>query len=259
MSSLVRKSAGKGTIYLTLFIQSPVLQRLIIILLIFHTFLFVLSDVTHPTLGQVVQYIRVGLSCIFTIETALRFSILAYLNWDGDSPKPFKCKLNRWVAMVSARNIVDGVMVVLALCFNILALLIYLDVIVPDPNDITPYLAKGLCIVASTIFLMVRLLLNLSTFKRLYSLVKIFVPVLLDLTWLYLICVFSFASLGETIFVALAADKDDTPTSPSSSSSSPTPTIWDPSVDDDDENDAQCGFDTIWCSIISIFQVGTES
>eukprot|EP00116_Pleurobrachia_bachei_P003055 sb/3463317/ len=158
--------------------------------------------------------------------------------------------------MVSARNIVDGMMVVLALCFNILSLLIYLEIIVPDPNEITPYLGKGLCIVISTIFLMVRLLLNLSTFKRLYSLVKIFVPVLLDLTWLYFICVFSFASLGETIFVALATDEVKTPSSLSSSSSS---SSWVPHVDDVDENDASCGFDDILCSIISIFQVSTTS
>ena len=202
MSGLVKKSGGKFMIYLTLTIQSTALQRVVIILLFVHTLLIVIFQAGEEELAYVVQWLRVGISALFVLEVSLRFSILAYLHWEDSGRKNRTHRVMRWMKRASLMNVIDVVLVILGTTAN--GLWFYIDVsyAVPDSENtkLTPFIAKGLCVVSSTIIFILRLLVNSEEATKVYALVKLIIPVMKDLSALFVIVIYSFASFGETIF-----------------------------------------------------------
>ena len=200
MSGLVKKSGGKCMIYLTLTIQSTALQRAVIILLFLHTFLIVVFQTGQEELGMIVQWLRVGISALFVVEVFIRFSVLAYLHWEDSGRKDRTHRFMRWIKRASVMNIVDVILVVLGTVAN--ACWFYIDTSYEPPggSKLTKYIAKGLCVVSSTILFILRLLVNSKEATKMYALIKLIIPVMIDLSALFIIVIYSFASFGETIF-----------------------------------------------------------
>ena len=198
LPGLVRKCGP--LIYLTLLIQSSLVQRLVIVLLYLHTSLILVFVVGEHDLELAVQLARLGLSGLFTVEVLLRFTVLTFLHWEDTGSGPFKERLVKWASRLSRLNVVDFTLVVGGTAANFAWL--YLDSNYrPDPESkMTLFIAKGLCVVFSTILFILRLLANSEEAKKYYRLMRMILPVMFDLTFLFFISIFLFAALGETIF-----------------------------------------------------------
>ncbi|KAL5255620.1 hypothetical protein ACHWQZ_G011004 [Mnemiopsis leidyi] len=245
ISGLVKKSGGKFMIYLTLTIQSTALQRVVIILLFVHTFLIVVFQAGEEKLSYVVQWLRVGISALFVLEVSVRFSVLAYLHWEDSGRMNRTHRVMRWIKRASLMNVIDVVLVILGTTANSLWFYIDESYVVPENSKLTEFIAKGLCVVSSTIIFILRLLVNSEEATKVYALMKLIFPVMKDLSALFVIVIYSFACFGETIFTE-SVKQDYSPNPPQMFTSF-------------GQSCQRYGFGSNWCSFVTIFQVSTTS
>lgn len=201
MSGLLKKSGGKCLIYLTLTVQSGALQRVVIVLLCLHTFLILVFKTGSEDLALTVQFLRLGISALFVVEVLARMILLAYLHWEDSArgrSRTLKERFVRWIKRASVLNIADVVLVVLGTTANLMWFFVDRN---PTPHGkLTPYIAKGLCVVSATILFILRLLVNSEEATKMFALMKLIIPVMFDLSAIFFIVIYFFASFGETIF-----------------------------------------------------------
>ena len=162
-------------------IQSSHFQRFIITLLLLHATLIAVFQTGDVSLETGVQWARVVISCVFIVEVTLRIAALSH---------------SSCLSMRSVTFALDVLFVVLGSLAN--GLWFFVGGL--TASDL--YLSKGLCVVLSTIIFLLRFLINSAEARKMLLLLKLVIPVIFDLSALFFICLFSFASLGDTMFVA---------------------------------------------------------